>query len=264
MANEITKFSNQELEIIKKQFFPPKAKEVEIQYCLSVAQQLGLNPITKEIFFVPRKYQDENGQWIEKIEPLVGRDGFLSIAHKSGKFGGMKSWTTIKQIPQLINGKWTMTEDLVAICEVYRTDTEHSFVVEVNYNEYVQKKKDGNPTKFWAEKPHTMLKKVAESQCLRKAFNIHGVYSPEEIGIGMANGELHIDKEAIEAQEAEIVENEEKIEQEIQTLQSIGLNGEYKDGWIKAVGDAYSKKEILKQLGYRYFNKKKIWAKQIA
>ena len=40
--------------------------------------------------------------------------------------------------------------------------------------------------------PETMLKKVAESQALRKAFNIHGVYCPEELGAGfeMANGDI--------------------------------------------------------------------------
>jgi|GEM_PF-2800917 len=37
-------------------------------------------------------------------------------------------------------------------------------------------------TKFWREKPETMLKKVAESQALRKAFDISGLYSVDEVG----------------------------------------------------------------------------------
>jgi hypothetical protein len=52
----------------------------------------------------------------------------------------------------------------------------------VHYNEFVQLK-DGSPTKFWKEKPVVMIKKVAKSVALRKAFNINGVYSPEEMGL---------------------------------------------------------------------------------
>ena len=37
-----------------------------------------------------------------------------------------------------------------------------------------------------------------------------------------------------------------------------------KDGWIKASGKVYEKKEILKQLGYQYFPSKKVWAKKLA
>jgi hypothetical protein len=35
---------------------------------------------------------------------------------------------------------------------------------------------------LWASKPKTMLIKVAESQALRRAFSISGIYSPEEMG----------------------------------------------------------------------------------
>lgn len=77
--------------------------------------------------------------WVEKIEPLVGRDGFLAIAHKSGKFDGIRSYSEIKNYPKLVNNQWQYTQDLVAICEVYRTDSDEPFIVEVAYSEYVQK-----------------------------------------------------------------------------------------------------------------------------
>jgi hypothetical protein len=51
----------------------------------------------------------------------------------------------------------------------------HPFIVEVDLKEYNTSK--GN----WAKMPETMIKKVAESQCLRKAFDISGMYSPEEM-----------------------------------------------------------------------------------
>lgn len=252
-----------DVEFIKKQFFPPTANPKDIEYCLKVAKELNLSPIKREIFFIERKTQ-VNGQWITKIEPLTSRDGFLTIAHRTGNFAGIKSWTEIKEVPKLINGNWTVGTDLIAIAEVYRKDTGIPTVVEVEYSEYVQLKKDGTPTQFWSKMPKTMLKKVAESQVLRKAFNISGIYGIEEMGVGNADGgELQVDKEAQEALEAQIEENVNQIEEELITLKSLGLDGEVKDNWIKVVGNTYVHKEILKQLGYKYFSKKHIWAKQI-
>ena len=175
--------SEKELQVIQKQFFPQGASKEDIGYCLSVAKQLNLNPLMKEIMFVPRK-QKINGRWVEKYEPLVGRDGFLSIAHKTGQLAGIETECSLKEIPVLTNKGWEYKKELVARCTVYRKDTDKPFVVEVSFHEYAQRTKEGNLTAFWRDKPETMLKKVAESQCLRKAFNINGIYGAEEVGYG--------------------------------------------------------------------------------
>jgi phage recombination protein Bet len=183
-----TDFTAEQLQVIESQFFPAGASVAEQQYCFSVAKELGLNPITKEIYFVPRRSK-VGDRWINKVEPMVGRDGFLSIAHKSGQLAGMETTCSIREVPQLdSSGKWGIKPDLVADCVVYRKDSNKRFSGSVAYSEYVQKTSDGKPTKFWMEKPETMLKKVAESQVLRKAFNIHGVYCPEELGAGYEDG----------------------------------------------------------------------------
>ena len=184
-------FDKEQMAVIESQFFPSGASKAEQQYCFSVARELCLNPITKEIFFVNRR-QKIGERWVNKVEPMVGRDGFLSIAHRTNQFAGIETSTSIREVPQLENGQWQIRTQLVAECSVWRKDTSKPFTVQVAYNEYCQRTAEGNPTKFWAEKPETMLKKVAESQALRKAFNIHGVYSPEELGAGveLANGEI--------------------------------------------------------------------------
>lgn len=182
MSNEIVTIdwlSEENKKIIKNQFFPPNATPADMQYCIGVAKTFNLNPILKQIYFVPRRSQ-VNGQWIEKVEPLAGRDSFLTLAHRTGKFAGIESKVEIKETPIMVEGKWTRQNDLVATATVYRKDTERPFVVSVNYREYVQTNKDGKPTNFWASKPETMLKKVAESQVLRKAFDITGLYAEEE------------------------------------------------------------------------------------
>ena len=112
---------------------------------------------------------------------MVGRGGFLTIAHKSGKFAGIEVIAEIKDTPIFENGGWIMKSDLVATAKVFRTDTDKSFDVSVSFNEYAQKTFKGDLTKFWKEKGVTMLKKVAESQSLRTAFNVNGIYIEEEI-----------------------------------------------------------------------------------
>ncbi len=110
MKNIITKnnsqnLAEQDIAFIKNQMFPLGASVKDIDFCLKVAQELGLNPITKEIFFLERKTQ-VNGQWVVKVEPLVSRDGLLSMAHKSGNFGGIEVSSEIKETPKMVNGVW--------------------------------------------------------------------------------------------------------------------------------------------------------------
>lgn len=171
--------SDENKRIIRKQFFPPNATDSDMQYCIAVAKSFNLNPILKQIFFVERKAKI-NGEWHSKIEPLAGRDSFLTLAHRSGKFAGIKSDCFLKDKPVFINGEWQNKKELVAIAQVYKKGHETPFEAEVRYDEYVQMTNDGRITKFWAEKPETMLKKVAESQALRKAFDISGLYSIDE------------------------------------------------------------------------------------
>ena len=54
----------------------------------------------------------------------------------------------------------------------------HPFEVRVYASEYSTGKN------LWKDKPRTMIQKVAEAQCLRRAFSISGLYSPEEIDTG--------------------------------------------------------------------------------
>ena len=193
MSNALVKmdFDKEQMAVIESQFFPSGASKAEQQYCFSVARELCLNPITKEIFFVKRR-QKIGDTWINKVEPMVGRDGFLAIAHRTNQFAGIETSVSIRDVPQLENSQWVFRKQLVAECMVWRKDSSKPFTAQVAYNEYCQKTNEGAPTKFWAEKPETMLKKVAESQALRKAFNICGVYSPEEVGAGfeLSNGEI--------------------------------------------------------------------------
>ncbi|MBX1886170.1 phage recombination protein Bet [Campylobacter peloridis] len=237
-----------------------------MKYCLSVATKYGLDPFLRQVFFVPHRVKvTKNGKdvWVEKIEPLVGRDGFLAIARKSGKFGGIRSYSEIKNYPKLVNNQWQYAQDLVAICEVYRTDTDKPFVVEVAYSEYVQKTSKGEATTFWATKPDTMLKKVAESQALRKAFNVSGLYSAEEMGVGITEDEIIIDTEAVQNTTIPDEENAISLEYLTNAVKALGLDTEIIGEYIRIVGNTYNLTENLKHLGFKYKPDTKVWYQKI-
>ncbi len=123
-------------------------------------QALGLNPLLNEIACVT--YRNKDGSVTMSIQ--VMRDGFLTIAHRSGKFAGIISG--VKMEGEKIISGWA---------EVYHKDFTIPVYQEADFDEY------NTSRNLWLTKPKTMIKKVAESMALRKAFNINGVYAPEEM-----------------------------------------------------------------------------------
>ena len=125
-------------------------------------QALGLNPLLNEVCAVT--YKDKTGKYTMSIQ--VMRDGFLTIAHRSGKFAGLESG-----VYEADEKRKTM----VGWAKVYHKDFNQPVYQEADFNEYTTGKL------LWASKPKTMIKKVAESMALRKAFNVSGVYAAEEM-----------------------------------------------------------------------------------
>lgn len=121
---------------------------------------LGLDPLKNEI-----SCQIRSGQDGRQLVVIVQRDGYLTIAHKSGFFGGMESGTREDDKNRIIG--WAKVWN--------KSFYEHPVAIEVYLDEYNAK------VNVWNTKPRTMIQKVAESQALRRAFNISGVYSEEEV-----------------------------------------------------------------------------------
>jgi phage recombination protein Bet len=130
----------------------------EFLLLMQLAKTYQLDPFAKQIWAV--KYGNN------PAAIFCGRDGFLAIAHRSGKFDGMESGTRKDG------------DDLIGWCKVYRKDMSRPFEVEVSLSEYSTGKN------LWQTKPKTMIVKVAESHALRRAFGISGLYAPEEIDTG--------------------------------------------------------------------------------
>lgn len=157
MSNDIIprEFSTNEVALIKN-IAAPKCTDDEFKLLLYQAKTYGLDPLLKQIWAV--KYTDSKPASI-----FAGRDGFLTIAHRSGAFDGMESGFRVEGT------------NVIGWAKVYRKDMTHPFCVEVNMKEY--NRNQGT----WLTHPNTMIVKVAEAQALRKAFQISGIYSPDEM-----------------------------------------------------------------------------------
>jgi len=142
-------------------FVPKKVSQMDAQIFLELSKSFQLNPFKKEIWVIPY----ENKQTGEiKTSVFCGRDGFLSIAHRTGQFDGIE---TNFGYDAKGNLDW-------AECAVYNKSCSKPIKCKVFLKEYSTGKN------LWVTKPHIMLQKVAESTALRRAFNINGIYSPEE------------------------------------------------------------------------------------
>lgn len=164
-----------------KNYICPEATQQEILYFLELCKAQGLNPFIRDAYLV--KYGSQPAQII------VGKDVFIKKAYSSGVLRYMKAGIvvadknrniteregTIKFDDEMLLGGW---------CEVSRTDREFPIHHTVNFNEYVGRKKDGSVNSMWSSKPCTMIRKVAQSQCLREAFpdELRGLYQEEEMG----------------------------------------------------------------------------------
>lgn len=153
------------MEIVKKHICAA-ATDQEIFLFLQIAKSCKLNPFLNQIYLV--KYGDQ------KAQILTSYNVYLQRAERSGAYAGLET-TTVGSVD---------ANDLKAIVRVYRKDWERPLIHEVYYAEYVQKKKDGSINRFWAEKPRTMIVKVAISQAFRLAFplDFEGMpYTQDEI-----------------------------------------------------------------------------------
>ncbi|MCP1226613.1 phage recombination protein Bet [Sebaldella sp. S0638] len=176
----------------------------EIMYFMHMCKARQLNPFVKEVFLI--KYGSE------PAATVVARDALEKRAIQNKNYDGKKVgiYVVINETGELKKREGTIylkdREEVVgAWCTVYRKDWENPVTVEVNIDEYIGRKKDGTPNTNWANKPVTMITKVAKAQALREAFieDLSGMYEQEEI-----NTNINLDPTPInDYEEAEIIED---------------------------------------------------------
>ena len=173
-ANNESPWNREQVELIKRTV-AKGASDDELKLFLHLASRYDLDPFTRQIWFI--KYGDD-------AHIFTGRDGFLHIAHRSGAFNGMQTQLREEPVPfeiRYYNRKEKKVEVLkrpsqfVAVCTVYRKDMEQPFICEVWESEY------STGQGLWPTKRRVMIQKVGEASTLRRAFDISGLYLPEEV-----------------------------------------------------------------------------------
>jgi phage recombination protein Bet len=172
------------LELMKKTV-AKGASDDEFALFAHQCERTGLDPFAKQIYCLKRRTKDEaTQQWVDAMVTQVAIDGFRLVAQRSGKYRGQKPpiffdpagngrevWLDPKKPPVAVK------------VGVLHADFDEPLYAIAMYDEYVQKKQNGEPTKQWKEKPTVMLAKCAEALALRKAFpqELSGLYTDDEI-----------------------------------------------------------------------------------
>lgn len=172
-------FDKDKIDLIKRTICKD-ASDDELQLFMHQCKRRGLDPLAGQIHAVLR-YDPEAGRKIMKIQ--TGIDGFRLIAERTGRYEG--------QTPALWCGKdgqwvdvWLKDEPPAAAkVGVYKTGFREPLYGIALYDAYVQKKKDGEPNRMWAQMPENQLSKCAESLAFRKAFpeDLSGLYTGAEM-----------------------------------------------------------------------------------
>ena len=166
----------------------PHASPEEVALFLNVCAMFQLNPFKREIYLI--KYDPK-----DKASFVVAYEVYLKRADRTNKWAGMASGTIDDPKTGIPVKAWA---------KVFRRDWPQPLEHEVYYTEYVQYAKDGKGgkyvTKFWREKPRTMLKKVAIAQAFRLAF-------PDEMGsLPYTAEEMPVQHETLDKGPIEVIE----------------------------------------------------------
>lgn len=189
MSNELALNNNTQLSMWEdkqqlmeiKKLFAPKLSDMEFQYFVGLGKATNLNPFLREIWSV--KYQDS-----APAQVFIGRDGYRKAAQAHSEYDYHQCDAVYENDSfDVHNGevkhsyKLTNRGALVgAYCIAKRHKSSRPIYVFAELKEYSTGKSLWNPQ---TGKPATMIKKVAESQCLRACFQdlLGGTYGEEEL-----------------------------------------------------------------------------------
>lgn len=129
----------------------------ELISCLMVAREHGLNPLTKEIYFMKTR--------AGAIQPIVSVDGWIKKCNQHPQFDGMEI-----EDDRDASGKLTGM-----FCAIYRKDRTRPTRIREDLAEC---KAAGGPV--WKSSEYRMMRNRVICQCARIAFGFAGIMDPDE------------------------------------------------------------------------------------
>lgn len=172
--------SDDEIQLVKDTI-AKGASDIELKMAIQICNQTGLNPFTKQIYFLKRW---DSILKKETLSTQASIDGLRLVALRSGRYGGQTETLWCGS-----DGKWKevwLGEEPPAAARVgvYRHGFADPLYAVARFDAYAQRKKDGGLTAMWLKMPDLMIAKCAEALALRKAFpsELSGVYTGDEMG----------------------------------------------------------------------------------
>lgn len=167
---EVTNLTPEEVAVIKATV-AKNTTNTELSFFLMTAKITNLNPFLKEIWC----YKDNKGNLLV----FAGRDGFLKIAQSDSRWNGMassevraKDEFSVEPTSGKIHHKYSLGErgEIIGAYAIVKPKN-----VDVATVEVVDFKTYNKGHNTWNSHPADMIKKVAETKALKKAFGINGL-----------------------------------------------------------------------------------------
>ena len=152
----------------------------ELVMFINMCKFNGLNPWLREAYCV--KYGNEPATIV------TGKEAFEKRAENHQAHDGHKAGVIVmkpdSEEPIYRAGALVLPDETLVggWAEVWRKDQKETTRIEVGFDEYAGRKRDGSLNRQWAAKPATMIRKVALVQALREAFpkTFGGMYTADE------------------------------------------------------------------------------------
>lgn len=187
------------LALIRKTICHQSMSEAEILMFLEQCRRTDSDPLLGEAFCVPRwvsvkgKHGEDLGTQ-EKYCFQMSEEGMASRCARFPDYKGIRFGLIFEKEPIKIdpwtNEVSTIMEpnrmdrgNLIGAWAVVDRDGFHNSPEILYLHEYIQRKKDGSPTKSWGDKKATMILKCARAAARRRAYSsaFSGVYATEEM-----------------------------------------------------------------------------------
>lgn len=185
-----------------------KLSEQQVQMCKATAVTWGLNPLKREIHFIPyevikSEYNSHTGKWEKRktgkydVNIVIGYESYIKRAEDSGFLKGwklqlFKEGQFTKKIPKKDGSTWDKKiDEYKAVLTIYRSDWDIPF----EYEDWLSECMETGP--LWQNKPKFMFRKTVISKGFRLCFTreLGGMpYTAEELGSGSIDGGVLIEE----------------------------------------------------------------------
>lgn len=194
---EVKSNEQKRIELIKTTVAKGATQE-ELMLFLYTAKKTGLDPLTRQLYFI----KDNRGRVIMQ----TSIDGFRVVAQRSGKYAGQDEPVFT------LDAQGKIEKCSVTVYQFGKNGERYPTTAVAYFSEYA---KPGNGfASMWDKMPHTMISKVAESLALRKAFpqDLSGLYTAEEMDQAKPPETMYGQSKDGEPDEPDEIETEQVID----------------------------------------------------